>query len=38
MPTILGVHLGGELFLGGGAKPWREKAETFAGKMCRKIR
>ena len=32
MPTILGVNFGREFFGGRGLKPWRNKAEKFAGK------
>ena len=32
MLTVLGVNLGGE-FLGGGLKPWKNKAEKLAEKI-----
>ena len=34
MLTILGMNFGGAFFVGGGLKPWRNKAEKFAVKNC----
>ena len=38
MPTILGVNVGHEFCLGGGLKPWRNKAEIFAANFsCKEL-